>query len=200
MLNIVMFGAPGSGKGTQSDLIAARYSLMHFSTGDMLRAEIALKSAIGQQAQEFISKGNLVPDELIIDMIRQRIDGHEAEMNGFIFDGFPRTVAQAKALDALLQERNKKVHMMLDLQVEEDKLIERLLLRGITSGRSDDNMEVIKNRLDVYNSVTLPVMDYYKQTGRYTGINGSSTIEENFERIVNMIESVDAAYAGLAKQ
>ena len=166
MLNIVIFGAPGSGKGTQSELIAEKYQLVHLSTGDMLREEIAHGTEVGKIADALISKGNLAPDDLIIQMIEHKINLHKENCNGFIFDGFPRTVAQAKALDELLAKHGKKLTLMIDLHVDEHLLIDRLLKRGLTSGRADDNLEVIKKRLEVYHQVTLPVLDFYKQSGR----------------------------------
>ena len=166
MLNIVIFGAPGSGKGTQSELIAEKYQLVHLSTGDMLREEIAHGTEVGKIADALISKGNLAPDDLIIQMIEQKINTYKKNCNGFIFDGFPRTVAQAKALDELLAKHGKKLTLMIDLHVDEHLLIDRLLKRGLTSGRADDNLEVIKKRLEVYHQVTVPVLDFYKQSGR----------------------------------
>ncbi|HPW90586.1 MAG TPA: adenylate kinase [Paludibacteraceae bacterium] len=188
MLNIVIFGPPGSGKGTQSKLIAEKYQLVHLSTGDMLRAEIARGTEVGKQVDKLISNGNFAPDDIIIDMINHEINAHKQNCNGFIFDGFPRTVAQAKALDVLLAEHDKKLTLMLDLHVEENVLIERLLKRGLTSGRADDNLEVIKKRLEIHKEKSLPVLNYYKNTGRYVSVPNSSTIEENFEHIVHLIE------------
>jgi len=188
MLNIVIFGAPGSGKGTQSKLIAEKYKLVHLSTGDMLRQEIARGTEIGIIADALISKGNLAPDDLIIKMIEQQIDTHKNDCNGFIFDGFPRTVAQAKVLDELLAKHGKKLTLMIDLHAEEGLLINRLLKRGLTSGRSDDNLEVIKKRLDVYHKITLPVLDFYKQSGRYVAVENCTTVDQYFEQIIHLIE------------
>ncbi len=188
MLNIVIFGAPGSGKGTQSELIVKKYNLVHLSTGDMLRDEIARGTDIGRFADTLISKGNLVPDDLIIKMICAKIDERKGNCNGFIFDGFPRTVAQAEALDALLASFGKKLTLMLDLRVEEPLLIERLLKRGETSHRADDNLEVIKKRLQVYHEVTMPVIEFYKSTGRYVAVENCTTVEEYFQSIVQLIE------------
>jgi len=188
MLNIVIFGAPGSGKGTQSKLIAEKYKLVHLSTGDMLRQEIAQGTEIGTIADALISKGNLAPDDLIIKMIGLKIDAHKKNCNGFIFDGFPRTVAQAKALDELLAKHGKKLTLMIDLHVEERLLIDRLLKRGLTSGRADDNLDVIKKRLEVYHKVTVPVLDFYKQSGRYVAVENCTTIDQYFERIIHLIE------------
>ena len=188
MLNIVIFGAPGSGKGTQSELIVKKYNLVHLSTGDMLRDEIARGTDIGRFADTLISKGNLVPDDLIIKMISAKITERKDNCNGFIFDGFPRTVAQAEALDALLASFGKKLTLMLDLRVEEPLLVERLLKRGETSHRADDNLEVIKKRLQVYHEVTMPVIEFYKSTGRYVAVENCTTVEEYFQAIVQLIE------------
>ena len=188
MLNIVIFGAPGSGKGTQSELIAEKYQLVHLSTGDMLREEIARGTEVGKITDALISKGNLAPDDLIIQMIEQKINTYKKNCNGFIFDGFPRTVAQAKALDELLAKHGKKLTLMIDLHVDEHLLIDRLLKRGLTSGRADDNLEVIKKRLEVYHQITLPVLDFYKQSGRYVAVENCTTIEQYFEQIVHLIE------------
>ncbi len=188
MLNIVIFGAPGSGKGTQSQLIVDKYNLTHLSTGDMLRDEIARGTEIGKFADSLISKGNLVPDDLIIKMINAKIDACKANCNGFIFDGFPRTVAQAEALDKMLADHNKKLSLMLDLRVDERLLIDRLLKRGQESGRADDNIDVIRHRLQVYHEVTMPVIEFYKTTGRYVAVEGCTTIDEYFQKIVELIE------------
>lgn len=188
MLNIVIFGAPGSGKGTQSELIVEKYNLVHLSTGDMLRDEIARGTEIGKFADKLISKGNLVPDDLIVRMISAKIDEQKANCNGFIFDGFPRTVAQAEALDRLLADHGKRLTLMLDLRVDEPLLVDRLLKRGQSSGRADDNMEVIKKRLQIYHEVTMPVIEFYKSTGRYVAVDGCTTIDEYFQKIVQLIE------------
>lgn len=188
MLNIVIFGAPGSGKGTQSELIARKYQLQHLSTGDMLREEIGRETEIGKIANTLISKGNLVPDDLIIRMISDKIASCQPDCKGFIFDGFPRTVAQAQALDVLLASHQEKLTLMVDLKVEEPLLIERLLQRGLTSGRADDNLDVIKKRLDVYNQVTTPVSDFYKMSNRYVAIDNCTTIDDYFQKIVELID------------
>lgn len=191
MLNLIICGAPGSGKGTQSDLIIKKYNLKHFSTGDILRKEIAENTELGKYANSFISKGQLVPDEVVIEMIAHEIDILEKEhINGIIFDGFPRTINQAAALEELLEKRGLKTEILLDLIVDEQELIDRLLLRGKTSGRSDDNLETIKQRLMVYENQTKPVTDYYKNLGKYVGIHGMGSIDEIFGRITQAVDQV----------
>jgi adenylate kinase len=190
MLNIIIFGAPGSGKGTQSERITEKYNLLHISTGDMLRAEIAAKTELGELAHSYISKGQLLPDQVIIDMLAKKLTDTDAGHQGVIFDGFPRTVAQAEALDVLLEKNNQNVSIMLELDVEKDELITRLLKRGQETGRSDDNLEVIQNRLEVYRNQTTPVMDYYKEAGKYTHIKGTGSIDEIFGRIAFALDKV----------
>lgn len=190
MLNIIIFGAPGSGKGTQSERITEKYNLLHISTGDMLRAEIAAKTELGELANSYISKGQLLPDQVIIDMLAKKLTDTAAGRKGVIFDGFPRTVAQAEALDVLLKKNNQDVSIMLELDVEKEELITRLLKRGQETGRSDDNLEVIQNRLEVYHSQTTPVMDYYKVAGKYTHIKGTGSIDEIFGRISTALDKV----------
>jgi Adenylate kinase and related kinases len=189
MLNIVIFGAPGSGKGTQSDLLKEKYSLFHISTGDVLRAEIKNQTELGKTAEGFISKGQLVPDGLIIDMLAGVLDSNK-DSKGVIFDGFPRTLPQAVALTEMLNNRGTDVSAVVALEVEEAELIDRLLKRGQISGRSDDNLETIKSRLDVYNNQTSPLIDHYKQEGKYNGIHGMGSIEEIFGRISNVVDAI----------
>lgn len=188
MLNVILCGAPGCGKGTQSALLVDKYNLRHLSTGDLLRTEIASKSETGILAESYISNGNLVPDEMIIGILLKTIDSEAAEVYGYILDGFPRTVEQAIALEKAFEERNKKISFLIDIQVENNELISRLLKRGETSGRSDDNLETIKKRLEVYELKTAPVNDFYKKLGKYYSINGIGEIEEIFGRISNVIE------------
>ncbi|MBP6610098.1 MAG: adenylate kinase [Paludibacter sp.] len=183
MLNIILCGAPGCGKGTQSELLVEKYSLKHLSTGDLLRAEIKSQSEVGLQAETIIANGNLVPDAMIIDILLKAVDMYSADANGFILDGFPRTVEQAIALEKAFEERNNKISFLIDIQVETNELIERLIKRGETSGRADDNMETIKKRLDIYETKTAPVNDFYKQLGKYHAINGIGAIDEIFSRI-----------------
>jgi adenylate kinase len=189
MLNIIICGAPGCGKGTQSDLIVERYKLKHLSTGDLLRKEIAEKSELGKTAESYISKGNLVPDEMIINILSKNIEAFDNDINGMILDGFPRTVAQAEALQSMLSNNGKEISILLDLDVEKDELIDRLLKRGQTSGRSDDNMETIQKRLKVYELQTAPVSDFYKNLNKYAAVNGMGSVDEIFERISSVLDS-----------
>lgn len=189
MLNVVIFGAPGSGKGTQSELIIKEYGLDHISTGDVLRGEMKADTELGKIAKGFIEKGQLVPDELIVDMLANVLDSKTAS-KGVIFDGFPRTIPQAKALKEMLNKRGTDVSVMLNLQVDEDELINRLLERGKVSGRSDDNLETIKSRLDVYHKQTAPLADYYVGEGKHVAIHGMGTIEEIFGRIKEAVAKV----------
>jgi adenylate kinase len=189
MLNIIICGAPGCGKGTQSDLIVEKYTLKHLSTGDLLREEIAKKSDLGIEAESYISKGNLVPDTMIFSILSKAIEEQTKNSKGIILDGFPRNVAQAEALEALMAKLNKETTILLDLQVDNQELINRLLKRGETSGRCDDNLETIKKRLEVYESKTAPVSDFYKKINKYAAINGMGTIDEIFGRISSVIDS-----------
>jgi Adenylate kinase and related kinases len=189
MLNVVIFGAPGSGKGTQSESIIKEYELAHISTGDVLRAEIKGETELGKIASGYIEKGQLVPDELIIDMLAKVLDSKK-DSKGVIFDGFPRTIPQAKALKKMLNERGTDVSVMLNLQVDEDELINRLLERGKISGRSDDNLETIKSRLEVYHKQTAPLADYYIEEGKHVAIKGMGTIEEIFGRIKDAVKNI----------
>ena len=189
MLNIIICGAPGCGKGTQSDLIVEKYKLKHLSTGDLLRKEIAEKSELGITAESFISKGNLVPDEMIISILSKNIQGFGNDINGMILDGFPRTVAQAEALQTMLSNSGKEISILLDLSVEKAELVDRLLKRGQTSGRSDDNLETIQKRLEVYELQTAPVSDFYKKLDKYAAVNGMGSVTEIFERISLILDS-----------
>ena len=189
VLNVVIFGAPGSGKGTQSAYIAEKYGLEHLSTGDLLRAEQKNQSELAQLISSYTDQGNLVPDELIISMLANVLDTVKNE-NGYIFDGFPRTTAQAEALKVMLAERGIQDSIMLDLEVCEEELIDRLLKRGITSGRPDDNYETIQKRIQVYQTKTAPVLDFYKKEGLATEIKGSGSMQEIFNRITAAISMV----------
>ncbi|HEC44396.1 hypothetical protein LCGC14_2726420 [marine sediment metagenome] len=189
MLNIVLFGPPGSGKGTQSEKIIEKYGLTHFSTGDMLRAELDAETELGLQAKSIMEKGELVSDEIIMGMIRNKISS-ESDSKGFIFDGFPRTTAQAEGLDKLLAELGMKIDVMLGLEVDRQELIDRLLKRGKDHGRADDNLETIENRIKVYKDQTSPVMGYYESQGKYRGVEGVGSIDDIFGRLSGIIESL----------
>ena len=192
MLNIVLFGPPGAGKGTQSEKLIEKYKLVHLSTGDILRAELANKTKLGIEAKKYMDKGALVPDEVVIGMIASKLDANKSA-NGFIFDGFPRTTAQAIALDKLLNERKIPITCMLALEVEHDELVKRLLNRGLTSGRSDDqNPQVIENRITEYNTKTAPVIKFYGDQGKFFGINGIGAIEEIFDRLTHTISKIQS--------
>jgi len=188
MLNIILCGAPGCGKGTQSSLLKKHFKLEHFSTGDILRAEIKAGTEQGLIANEFISKGMLVPDEMIIEMLMKQIYALPADVHGMILDGFPRTVNQAIELEKTLNEKNLPTNFLIDLIVEEKELISRLIERGKISGRSDDNAETIKKRLEVYNEITTPVNDFYKNLDKYIAVNGMGTVDEIFERIKTVLK------------
>ena len=187
MLNIVIFGAPGSGKGTQSELIIEKYQLHHISTGNVLRTEMEKQSELGQLAQEYVQKGHLVPDDLIIKMLADILKSNPKE-KGFIFDGFPRTIAQGEALDHLLRESNKSIAAVLSLDVEENILVERLLKRGEIQGRSDDTQETIQKRLEVYKTQTEPLIAYYKKQGKLFVVKGNNPVEEVFESIKEILD------------
>lgn len=190
MLNIVIFGAPGSGKGTQSDKIIAQHGVEHISTGDVLRAEINNNTELGQTAAKFINDGKLVPDSLIIDMLAATLDAKGKDIKGVIFDGFPRTIPQAEALDQMLAERGQKVSTVIGLEVEDDELIKRIILRGKTSGRADDNEETARKRLATYYSQTLPLKDFYVEAGKYAAIPGMGSIDEIYTKIQQAIDAV----------
>ena len=183
MLNIVLFGPPGAGKGTQADFLKKSFQLIHLSTGDLLRNQIAAKTELGIQAKAFMDKGEFVSDEVVVGMINMQLD-ENPNANGFIFDGFPRTVEQAKALDELLNAKNTQVSGMLCLNVDKQELVDRLLERGKTSGRSDDCSEsVISNRISIYNQKTAPLIDYYSVQNKYYAINGMGGIDDIARRL-----------------
>lgn len=190
MLNIVIFGAPGSGKGTQSDKIIAEYGVAHISTGDVLRAEIKNNTELGKTAAMYINDGKLVPDSLIIDMLAATLDAKGKDIKGVIFDGFPRTIAQAEALNVMLAERGQSVSTVIGLEVEDAELIKRIVLRGKTSGRADDTEETAKKRLETYYNQTLPLKDFYIKEGKYAKIQGMGTIDEIYTSIHEAIEAV----------
>ena len=187
MFNLILFGAPGSGKGTQSLKIAEKYNLKHLSTGDLLRHEISAETALGKEAKEFIDKGLLVPDAVVIGMISKSIESNKT-VRGFLFDGFPRTQAQAEALDKLLKLYESSINLVLALEVSEDELVERLLLRGKTSGRSDDADEkIIRDRIKEYREKTAVVAEYYQENDNIRSIAGEGSVEEIFSHISNAI-------------
>ena len=185
MKNIIIFGAPGSGKGTQSDKIIAEFGVAHISTGDVLRSEISAQTELGKTASKYIQDGKLVPDGLIIDMLAKKLDKLVKEITtsegnvlpGVIFDGFPRTIAQAEALDKMLEERGEKVSVVIGLEVDDEELIKRIVERGKTSGRADDNAETAKKRLQTYYAQTLPLKKFYENQGKYVKIKGVGTID-----------------------
>lgn len=190
MKNIVIFGAPGSGKGTQSDLLIKKYGLNHISTGDVLRAEIKNGTELGKIAKQYIDDGMLVPDSLIVDMLAGVYDTYGPAHKGVIFDGFPRTVPQAEALKKMLADRGHKVAAMIELDVPEEELMKRLIKRGEESGRSDDNAETIKKRLDVYHSQTSPLIDWYQNDGIRHQINGLGELDRIFGDICQVIDEL----------
>ncbi|HUH17882.1 adenylate kinase [Albibacterium sp.] len=190
MLNLVLFGPPGAGKGTQSQKLIEKYQLIHLSTGDLLRSEISNGTTLGLEAKKLMDEGKLVPDEVVIGMINNQL-AKNPDVNGFIFDGFPRTVAQAEALDALLQKHNEQIAGMISLEVNEDELEKRLLLRGKDSGRADDaNPEIIRKRIAEYQSKTTPVANFYKQQGKLNTVYGIGTIDDIFNKISEVIEKL----------
>lgn len=190
MFNLILFGPPGAGKGTQSEKLIEKYNLIHLSTGDILREEIAAQTKLGLQAKELMDRGDLVPDEVVIGMIRSKLESNP-DATGFIFDGFPRTVAQAIALDGLMGELGTSITVLLALVVEEEELTKRLLNRGKDSGRSDDqDEEIIKNRILEYNNKTTPLIDYYRNQGKSQAVRGVGTIDEIFENICVTIDGL----------
>lgn len=190
MINIVLFGAPGAGKGTQAAKLSAKYNINHISTGEVIRDEIRRGTEMGRSVQDYISRGELAPDELVIGMIAEYVKSH-GESAGNIFDGFPRTTPQAEAFDRIMKENGLQVDVMLELSVPEEELVQRLLLRGKDSGRADDADEsVIRNRIDVYNAQTAVVADYYRNQNKYTSVDGIGTIDEIFERICEQLDKL----------
>lgn len=187
MTNFLIFGPPGSGKGTQSVKLASEFDLIHLSTGDMLREEVAAQTELGRKVEGIMQRGELVPDEVVIQMIAERVDSNP-DANGFIFDGFPRTVDQAGALDKTLTEKNTSIFKMLMLEVEHEELVKRLLLRADVSDRPDDrDVSIIENRIKVYKEKTEPVIKYYRKDGKYLPVNGMGDIEVIFNRLKKTI-------------
>mgnify|MGYP005630319543 FL=1 len=190
MLNLVLFGPPGAGKGTQSNLLIDKYDLVHLSTGDILRGEIAAGTVLGLEAKTLMDRGNLVPDAVVIGMISSKLDNNP-KANGFIFDGFPRTTAQAEALDNLLDEKGTSISAMLSLIVADEELIRRLLARGKSSGRADDqNESIIANRINEYNNKTAPLKDYYSTQNKLSEIKGNGTVEDIASKLNNVIDTL----------
>ncbi len=189
MFNLILFGPPGSGKGTQSEKLMSRYGLKHLSTGDLLRNEIASNSPLGMAAKSFMDKGQLVPDEVVIEMIDSAIENNP-QARGFLFDGFPRTTAQAEALDKLLMQKNAPIAIVLALEVTKDELVNRLKNRGLTSGRSDDTDEsIIRARIDEYERKTAAVAEYYDQFGKVARIKGEGSIDDIFQILTDSIDA-----------
>lgn len=189
MLNLVIFGAPGSGKGTQSEKLIDRYHLHHISTGEVLRDHIARGTELGRTADAYISQGQLIPDELMLRVLEHELDNNpDKAAEGVIFDGFPRTIPQAQALKEMMKRRGQEIHAVIGLEVPEDQLMDRMVLRGKESGRSDDNPETIRKRLAVYHKQTQPLRDYYVGEGMYLPINGDGSVDQVFERVIDALD------------
>lgn len=191
MKNIIIFGAPGAGKGTQSEKMIEKYGLGHISTGDVLRDQIKKGTELGVTAKKYIDDGKLIPDNLMVDILASVYDSYGKDHNGVIFDGFPRTIKQAEALKAMLDKRGHKVAAMIELSVPEEELVKRLVNRGKISGRSDDNEETIQKRLNVYHEQTAPLIDWYDKEGIHHHVEGLGTVDEIFSRICEVIDSLD---------
>ena len=190
MLNVVLFGAPGCGKGTQSELLEKKFGLSHISTGEIIRSHIKAQTPLGQQMAEYISRGELAPDSVVIGMVEEYLSQNKG-IKGTIFDGFPRTTAQAEAFDKLLESMGDSVDIMIYMDVPEEELVQRILLRGKVSGRADDASEdVIRNRIEIYNQQTAVVADYYRAQGKYVAVPSLGTIDEVFNRIAAEIEKI----------
>lgn len=191
MKNIIIFGAPGAGKGTQSEKMIEKYGLGHISTGDVLRDQIKKGTELGVTAKKYIDDGKLIPDDLMVDILASVYDSYGKDHNGVIFDGFPRTIKQAEALKTMLDKRGHKVAAMIELSVPEEELVKRLVNRGKISGRSDDNEETIQKRLNVYHEQTAPLIDWYDKEGIHHHVEGLGTVDEIFSRICEVIDSLD---------
>lgn len=189
MLNLVLFGGPGSGKGTQSAKLIDDYGLYHISTGELLREHIKKGTELGKIAEKYIYKGQLIPDDLMISIIEDKLDNEAKEKAGVIFDGFPRTIAQAEALQTLLQKRGSDLHAVVGLEVPDEELIKRMLHRGIETGRADDNPETIKNRIEVYHKQTQPLKEHYENQDKYIKINGLGAVNDIYHEISRNIEN-----------
>lgn len=190
MFNIVVFGAPGSGKGTQSEKLIEKYGIHHISTGEVLRQHIKNDTPHGKIASEYISKGMLIPDDLMFDILRHELDSNPVTEAGVIFDGFPRTIPQAIALNEMLAKRGQQVDAVVGLEVADDELMERMIKRGKETGRADDTPETIANRLKVYHTQTQPLRDFYMKEGKYHAIPGSGDIEGIFSKITDALDPV----------
>lgn len=190
MVNLILFGPPGSGKGTQAAKLVDRYQLVHISTGDLFRRNISQNTPLGQRAQAIMAEGKLVPDEVTIAMLRDEVEANP-QANGFIFDGFPRTIPQAEALDALLVSKDSNIAGLVALSVDDEEIVARIKKRGLTSGRADDNDEsIIRKRISVYNAETAQVFDYYAQQGKSHTVEGIGTIEEIFDKLTAVIDGL----------
>lgn len=193
MLNLVLFGAPGSGKGTQSAKLIDQYGLYHISTGELLRDHIARGTELGKTADKYISKGQLIPDGLMTQILDDVLDHNIMGKNGVVFDGYPRTIPQAESLKGLLRKHGTDLHAVIGLEVPEEELVQRMIKRGQETGRADDNIDTIKNRLEVYRSQTSPLKDFYTKEGKYIGVNGAGIVDEIFDRIADGIEAATGA-------
>lgn len=190
MINLILFGPPGSGKGTQAARLVEKYRLVHISTGDLFRYEMRHRTPLGLRAKAYLDRGELVPDEVTIGMLRNKVEAHP-EAKGFIFDGFPRTIPQAEALDQLLAEKNTAVSCLLALEVDDEEILLRIKLRGATSGRADDtNDDIIRNRIAVYKNETTPVYDFYAQQGKSHSVDGLGDIPTIFDRLCEVVDSL----------
>ncbi|MCH5229926.1 MAG: adenylate kinase [Muribaculaceae bacterium] len=188
-MNIVLFGGPGSGKGTQSEKLIEKYGLHHISTGEVLRDHIKRETELGKIAKKYIDEGQLIPDDLMIQILDDVIEKEAKDKPGVIFDGFPRTIPQAEALNQLLKKRNKELHAVVGLEVPDDELVKRMINRGKLTGRADDNEETIKKRLNVYHSQTSPLREHYKKQGKYLAIDGSRDIDQIFDSIIKELDN-----------
>ena len=190
MINLILFGPPGSGKGTQAEQLVEKYNLLHISTGDLFRYEIGNKTPLGMEAKSYIDKGELVPDEVTVGMLRNKVEANP-NVKGYIFDGFPRTIAQSKALDVLLESKESSISKLIMLDVPDEELVARLLSRGKTSGRPDDQDEaIIRNRIEIYKNETSPVFNYYFQTGKSVKVWGVGSLEMVFARLCLEVDRI----------